>query len=130
MKKIVKNTLIIGILLAGASWGFEANASSFLRNTDSKKELSYEEEIKKEEREAKEEEARFEKELEDSYDEDAKTQEELNEFNKRYEDAKVGPSENRDDAGYDGNNMDKVREADHRAWDKMHDKMDLPNTEE
>ena len=127
MAKILKNTIILGTLVMIASFGFESKASD-----------SYEEAVKKEQKAFEKENKELEREMneeyqEDTYEEDRKREEnEEKRRNRRENEQKEVQEglEDSDDAGYDGNNMDKVRESDHKAWDKMHDKMDRPNTEE
>ena len=69
----------------------------------------------------------------DSYETEVKAEEaaekkELEREEKRRENEREDKFiEVKDDAGYDKNNMDKIREKDHRAWDKLQDGFDQPN---
>ena len=69
----------------------------------------------------------------DSYETEVKAEEaaekkELEREEKRREsDREDKFIEVKDDAGYDKNNMDKIREKNHRAWDKLQDGFDQPN---
>ena len=69
----------------------------------------------------------------DSYEREVKAEEaaekkELEREEKRRENDREDKFiEVKDDAGYDKNNMDKIREKNHRAWDKLQDGFDQPN---
>ena len=69
----------------------------------------------------------------DSYETEVKAEEaaekkELEREEKRIENEREDKFiEVKDDAGYDKNNMDKIREKNHRAWDKLQDGFDQPN---
>ena len=98
-----------------------------------KKMETYEDLVKKEETARKVELESFEKESVDTYEADRKA-EEAAEKKELEREEKTRKSEReprhievKDDAGYDKNNMDKIREKDHRAWNKLHDGFDQPN---
>ena len=69
----------------------------------------------------------------DSYETEVKSEEEAERKEIKREEKRVELEreprfiEVKDDAGYDKNNMDKVREQNHRAWDKLQDGFDQPN---
>ena len=97
-----------------------------------KKIETYEDMVKKEETARQLEKESFEKESTDTYEADRKAEEAKREDDKVFEDENAGPDtstyiEVKDDAGYDKNNMDKIREKNHRAWDKLQDGFDQPN---
>ena len=90
-----------------------------------KKVETYEDMVKKEETARKLEKDSYETEVKA---EEAAEKKELEREEKRIENEREDKFiEVKDDAGYDKNNMDKIREKNHRAWDKLQDGFDQPN---
>ena len=105
---------------------------SFNGITSEKKVDTYEEMVKKEEVARQAELKKDFQDNRDTYESDLEKEEEKEREESTQLDEEVGPDmtkhvEVKDDAGYDKNNMDKVREAGHRAWEKLHDGFDQPN---
>lgn len=105
---------------------------SFNGMTSEKKVDTYEEMVKKEEVARQAELKKDFQDNRDTYEADREKEEEREEEDAVFLDEETGPDmtkhiEVKDDAGYDKNNMDKVREAGHRAWEKLHDGFDQPN---
>ena len=100
---------------------------------NTKKVETYEDLVAKEEAMRTLEKENFEKESTDTYDEEVRKEEEAakkeleREEKEAQEDRDLEVVEINDDAGYDKNNMDKVREAGHREWDKEQRGFDQPN---
>ena len=100
---------------------------------NTKKVETYEDLVAKEEAMRTLEKENFEKESTDTYEEEVRKEEEaekkelLKEEKEAKEDREHKNIEVKDDAGYDENNMDKVREEEHRAWDKEQKGFDQPN---
>ena len=96
-----------------------------------KKIETYEDLVKKEETARKVELESFEKESVDTYETDRKEEEKERAHEESLLDTESGPDkavyiEVKDDAGYDRNNMDKIRERNHRAWDSEQREFDKP----
>ena len=90
-----------------------------------KKIETYEDMVKKEETARQLEKDSYEREVKA---EEAAEKKELEREEKRRENEREDKFiEIKDDAGYDKNNMDKIREKNHRAWDKLQDGFDQPN---
>ena len=119
MKKLLMITLLLSNLI-GVGFATE-------------KIETYEDLVNKEKKMRELEKENFEKESADTYEADRKA-EEAAEKKELEREEKTRKSEReprhievKDDAGYDKNNMDKIREKDHRAWNKLHDGFDQPN---
>ena len=100
---------------------------------NTKKVETYEDLVAKEEAMRELEKENFEKESVDTYEADMAKEEEaekkalLKEEKEAQSERELEIVETKDDAGYDENNMDKVREAGHREWDKEQAGFDQPN---